>query len=161
AYAWYVLTVLTAMYTLSFMDRQVLGFLVGPIKRDLQISDTRVALLGGLAFALFYTFLGLPLGRYADSGNRKNLASLSVLVWSFFTAGCAGARSFTSLFLARMGVGIGEAGLSPCAYSMLTDTFPKERLGLALSIYYFGNILGSAMAQILGGTIIGAVARTP
>src|SRR5690348_7721591 len=101
-YAWYVLGVLTAIYTLSFIDRQILGFLVGPIKRDLQISDTRVALLGGLAFALFYTLLGLPIGRYADSGNRRNLVSLGVLVWSFFTSACAGARSFVTLFLARM-----------------------------------------------------------
>src|SRR5712692_1282001 len=87
SYAWYVLAMLTAIYTLSFIDRQILGFLVGPIKRDLGISDTRVALLGGLAFAVFYTLLGLPLGRYADSGNRRNLVSLGVLVWSFFTAG--------------------------------------------------------------------------
>jgi MFS family permease len=160
-YTWWVLGMLTATYTLSFIDRQILGFLVTPIKRDLQISDTRVALLGGLAFALFYTFLGLPLGRYADSGNRKNLASMSVLIWSFFTSACAAARSFFSLFLARMGVGIGEAGLAPAAYSLIADYFPKERLGLALSIYYFGNILGSALAQIVGGSVVGAVSRTP
>jgi len=161
AYAWYVLGMLTAMYTLSFIDRQILGFLVGPIKRDLQISDTRVAVLGGLAFGLFYTFLGLPIGRYVDRGNRRNLVSLGVLVWSLFTAACAGAGSFLTLFLARMGVGVGEASLGPSAYSMITDYFPRERLGLALSIYYFGNIVGSSLAQIVGGSVIGAVSKTP
>jgi MFS family permease len=161
AYSWYVLILLTAVYTLSFIDRQILTYLIGPMKRDLGLSDTRVGLLGGLAFGLFYTFLGLPLGRYADHGNRRNLISLGVAVWSLFTAGCAGARSFLTLFLARMGVGVGEATLGPAAYSMVADYFPKERLGLAMSIYYLGNLVGSSLAQFLGGTIVQSVSATP
>jgi MFS family permease len=160
-YAWYVLIVLTAVYTLSFIDRQILTYLVGPIRRDLGINDSQVGLLGGLAFALFYTFLGLPIGRYADLGHRRNLISIGVAVWSLFTAACAGARSFFTLFLARMGVGVGEATLAPAAYSMIADYFPKERLGVAMSVYYLGNLIGSSLAQFLGGSIVEAVSKTP
>ena len=159
AYAWYVLGVLTACYTLSFIDRQILSLLVGPIKRDLGISDTRVGLLQGLAFALFYTLMGLPLGRIADLSNRRNLISAGIVVWSFFTAACAAAKSFWSLFLARMGVGVGEASLSPAAFSLISDYFPKERLGLALSIFYFGNLLGSSLALLVGGITVDFVTR--
>ena len=141
-------------YTLSFIDRQILSLLVAPIKRDLALSDTRIGLLQGLAFALFYTLFGLPLGRVADSGNRRTLISLGVLFWSVATAVCAGARSFGSLFLARMGVGMGEAALAPGAFSFITDSFPKERLGSALSVYSMGVFLGSGLALIVGGAVI-------
>jgi MFS family permease len=160
AYAWYVVIALTACYTLSFIDRQILGLLVAPIKKDLAISDTRVALLQGLAFALFYTILGLPMGRIADAHNRRNLVSAGIAFWSFFTAACAAARSFWSLFFARMGVGVGEATLGPAAYSLIADYFPKERLGLAMSVYYCGNILGSSLAMIVGGSVVQAVSQT-
>jgi len=133
-YAWYVVTVLMLCYTLSFIDRQILSLLVGPIKTDLGISDTRVGLLQGFSFALFYAVMGLPLGRVADVSNRRNLISAGILLWSFFTSACAGAKSFVTLFLARMGVGVGEAALNPAAFSMLADYFPKERLGVAVSI---------------------------
>jgi len=109
-FAWYVVIILTACYTLSFIDRQILGLLVGPIKRDLGISDTRVGLLQGLAFSVFYTFLGLPLGRIADTRNRRNLIGVSVLLWSFFTGCCSLARSFWSLILTRIGLGSGKRG---------------------------------------------------
>src|SRR5512143_2051736 len=114
-------------YTLSFVDRQILSLLVPFIKADLKINDTLVGLLQGFSFALFYAVMGLPLGRWADSTNRRNLISVCIAFWSLFTAGCAAARSYTTLFLARMGVGIGEAGLHPGSYSMLTDYFAKER----------------------------------
>lgn len=152
--AWYVVIVLMGCYTLSFIDRQILSLLVAPIKRDLGLSDTRVGLLQGLAFALFYALLGLPLGRFADSGNRKTLVSLGVLFWSVSTALCAGARNFGSLFFARMGVGVGEATLAPGAFSLIADYFPKERLGLALSVYSMGVFLGSGLALIVGGLVI-------
>jgi MFS family permease len=161
AYAWYVVIALTAIYTLSFIDRQIMGLVVAPIKKELAISDTRVALLQGLAFALFYTILGLPMGRIADKHSRRNLVSAGVGFWSFFTAACAVARSFWSLFFARMGVGVGEAALAPAAYSMVADYFPKERLGLAMSIYYCGNILGSSLAMIVGGSVVQAVSQNP
>jgi MFS family permease len=158
-YAWYVVTVLMLCYTLSFIDRQILSLLVTPIKTDLGISDTRVGLLQGFSFAVFYALMGLPLGRLADVRSRRNLISVGILFWSFFTSACAGAKSFTTLFLARMGVGVGEAALNPAAFSMLSDYFPKERLGAAVSVFYFGNLLGSALALIVGGVTVEYVTR--
>ena len=148
-------------YTLSFVDRQILGLLVPFIKADLKINDTLVGLLAGTAFALFYAVMGLPLGRVADSANRRNLISISIAFWSIFTAACALARSYTTLFLARVGVGVGEAGLNPASFSILSDLFPKERLGAALSVFYIGNLLGSSLALIVGGTVVQAVTRQP
>jgi MFS family permease len=158
-YAWYVVIVLMLCYTLSFIDRQILSLLVTPIKADLGISDTRVGLLQGFSFALFYALMGLPLGRIADVSNRRNLISAGILFWSFFTSACAGAKSFVTLFLARMGVGVGEAALNPASFSVLSDYFPKERLGVAVSLFYFGNLLGSSLALIVGGTTVEAVTR--
>jgi MFS family permease len=155
--AWYVASVLMVCNTFSFIDRQVLGLLVTPIKLELGISDTQMGLLQGLAFGLFYTMLGIPMGRIVDSGNRRNLVAGGVFLWSLMTAACAGARSFGTLFLARMGVGIGEATLSPSAMSLLSDYFPKERLATALSVFSMGIFFGSGLALILGGLIIGAV----
>jgi len=160
-YAWYVVFALTAIYMLGFVDRQILSLLVGPIKRDLGISDTRVGLLQGLAFALFYTLMGLPLGRIADQRNRRNLIAVGIVVWSFCTSACSLARSFWSLFLGRMGVGVGEATLSPAAYSLIADYFPHERLGVAISVYYMAVFFGSSLAFLAGGLTVDAVARTP
>lgn len=158
-FAWYVVIVLTACYTLSFIDRQILSLLVGPIKKDLALSDTGIGLLQGLAFSLFYTFLGLPLGRIADTKNRRNLMGVSVLLWSFFTGMCSLARSFWSLVLTRVGVGFGEAGLSPAAYSMFSDMFSKDRLGVVMSTYYMGVFLGQSLALLVGGTTVQAVSH--
>ena len=158
-YAWYVVIVLMLCYTLSFIDRQILSLLVAPIKKDLGISDTRVGLLQGFSFALFYATMGLPLGRIADFSNRRNLITAGILFWSFFTSACAGAKSFVTLFLARMGVGVGEAALNPAAFSMLADYFPKERLGVAVSLFYVGNLLGSGLALIVGGMTVEYVTR--
>jgi MFS family permease len=154
AYAWYAVIALTTCYTLSFIDRQILALLVGPIKRDLAISDTRFSLLHGLAFAVFYTFLGLPLGRLADTRNRRNVIAVGVLVWSVMTGLCSTAKSFWSLFLARVGVGVGEATLGPAAMSTIADTFPKERLSRALSVYSMGVFIGSGLALVVGGTVV-------
>jgi MFS family permease len=156
-YAWYVAIVLMMCNTLSFIDRQILGLLVTPIKLELGISDTRIGLLQGLAFGAFYTLLGIPMGRIADNRNRRNLVAAGILCWSLMTALCAGARSFWTLFLARMGVGVGEATLSPSAFSLLSDYFPKERLGTALSVFSMGIFFGSGLALIIGGLVIGAV----
>jgi MFS family permease len=160
-YASYVLFVLMICYTLSFIDRQILSLLVGPIKRDLGLSDTRVGLLQGLAFALFYGSLGIPIGKIADTRRRTTLITIGVLFWSVMTTLCAGARSFGSLFLARMGVGVGEATLAPGAFSLITDYFSKERLARALSVYSMGIFIGSGLALLVGGTVVQATARMP
>jgi MFS family permease len=156
-YAWCVAIVLMLCNTLSFIDRQILGLLVTPIKQELGISDTRIGLLQGLAFGVFYTLLGIPMGRIADRGSRRNLVAAGIFFWSLMTASCAAARSFWTLFAARMGVGVGEATLSPSAFSLLSDYFPKERLGTALSVFSMGIFFGSGLALIVGGLIIGAV----
>jgi MFS family permease len=160
-YAWYVVIVLTALYMLSFVDRTILSLLVGSIKRDLGISDTRIGLLQGLSFALFYTIMGLPLGRLADTRSRRNLIAAGVVVWSIFTGLCSAAKSFWSLFVTRIGVGVGEAGLSPAAYSLISDYFPPERLGVPISVYYMGVFLGSSLALLVGGIVVDAMVRTP
>jgi MFS family permease len=160
-YAWYVVIVLTALYMLSFVDRTILSLLVGSIKRDLGISDTRIGLLQGLSFALFYTVMGMPLGRLADTRSRRNLIAVGVVVWSFFTGLCSIAKSFWSLFITRIGVGVGEAGLSPAAYSLIADYFPPERLGVAISVYYMGVFLGSSLALLVGGMVVDITTRIP
>src|SRR5262249_49422675 len=160
-YAWYVVFVLMVCFTLSFVDRQILSLLVDSIKQDLGVSDTRIGLLQGVAFALFYTLLGLPLGRLADRRSRRNLIIAGIVVWSLMTALCSIARSFWALFFARMGVGVGEATLAPAAFSLIADYFPIKRLGTALSIYSMGIFIGSGLALIVGGTVVSAVTGMP
>lgn len=161
AYGWYVVAVLLIAYTLSFVDRMILSLLVAPIRTALDISDTEVSLLIGLAFALFYTLLGLPIAWIADRWNRRNLILVGVALWCLMTAGCGFAGSYATLFLARMGVGVGEAALSPAAYSMLSDVFPRDRLARAMAIYSIGVPLGSGIAMILGSFVVQAVLAAP
>ncbi|HEY2845465.1 MAG TPA: MFS transporter [Bryobacteraceae bacterium] len=160
-YAWWVVIALTAVYTLSFVDRQILSLLVPSIKRDLGVSDTQIGLLQGLAFSLFYTLMGLPIGRIADRWNRRNLIVGGILVWSLFTTLSSVAKSFLLLFSTRIGVGVGEATLSPAGYSMLSDYFPKQKLGAAISVFYMGVFIGSSLAMLVGGTTVDLLARTP
>lgn len=155
-YAWYVVGVLTFVYIFSFIDRQILSLLVRPIRRDLGISDFQMSLLMGFSFALFYTFFGLPLGRLADSRSRRTIIAVGFAVWSVMTAGCGLARNFVQLLLLRMGVGVGEAALSPAAYSMITDYFPPKRRATAISVYGMGIYIGSGVAFIVGGLVSGA-----
>jgi MFS family permease len=152
--AWYAVAILTIAYIFSFIDRQILSLLVVPIRRDLHISDTQMSLLMGLSFALFYTLFGFPIGRLADSRSRRNIITGGVITWSLFTAGCGLAGSYLQMFLMRFGVGVGEAALSPPAYSLLSDYFPPQRRALALSVFGLGIFLGSGMALILGGIIV-------
>lgn len=154
-YAWYVVGVLTLVYVFSFIDRQILSLLVRPIKRDLGISDTQMSLLMGFSFAVFYTFFGIPLGRLADSRSRRTIIAIGFAAWSLFTAGCGLAKNFSQMLLLRMGVGVGEAALSPAAYSLITDSFPKRRLATAISVYSMGIYLGSGLALILGAAVAG------
>lgn len=160
-YAWYVVCVLTVAYLLSFLDRQILALLVGPIRQDLDISDTQVSLLGNLAFGIFYTLLGLPLGRAADRFSRRGIIAAGVATWCLMTAACGLARNFVQLFLARVGVGVGEAALNPAALSMISDYFPRRTRGRALTFYNMGVSLGVGVALIFGGQVIAWVAAAP
>ncbi len=148
-------------YALSLVDRQILSLLVAPMKRDLGISDTRVGLLQGLSFAVFYTLAGLPLGKLADTYPRRRIITWGILAWSVMTAACSAAKNFWSLFFTRMGVGVGEAALSPSAFSLIADMFPPARLGLALSVYSMGIYVGSGLAMMVGGTVVQSLSRTP
>lgn len=153
-YAWTVVAILMVAYVISFIDRQILNLLVGPIRRDLGISDTQMSLLMGFSFAIFYSILGMPLGRVADSRSRRGLIAVGIVVWSLMTALCGSARSYLQLFLFRIGVGVGEAALSPAAYSLIADYFPPQRRATAISVYSAGIYLGSGIAYLLGGLVI-------
>lgn len=153
-YTVYLIAVLLLAYTFSFVDRQILSLLVEPMKRDLLINDTQMSLLQGLSFAIFYTLLGLPLGRVADTKSRRGLIAVGVFLWSIMTAVCGLAQNFWQLFLARMGVGVGEAALSPAAYSLITDSVDRKHLGTAIGVYTMGIYLGGGLALILGGMVV-------
>lgn len=157
-YAWYVVGVLTLAYTFSFIDRQILSLLVEPIRHDLQLTDTQIGLLQGLAFAIFYTTLGVPFGRLADRTSRRAIICGGILVWSAMTAACGLARSFGVLFGFRVGVGVGEAALNPAAYSLITDYFPRDQVTRAIAVYTGGSFLGAGLALIIGGAVIDLVA---
>ncbi len=159
-YPWMVVALLMLAYVLSFVDRQILTLLVKPIRADLAISDTQMSLLMGLSFAIFYTVCGIPLARWADRGSRQKLVIAGVLFWSAATAACGLANRYWQLFLARVGVGVGEAALSPAAYSLITDYFPREQRATALSVYGMGIYLGSGLAYLVGGAVIQFAAVT-
>ena len=152
-YRAYVLFILIVVYTFNFIDRQIVGILAIPIKADLNLSDTQLSLMGGLAFALFYTFLGIPIAMLADRSNRTWIMTAALAIWSAMTALCGFAQNFIQLFLARLGVGVGEAGGVAPAYSLISDYFPAEQRARALSIYSFGIPFGSALGILLGGVL--------
>lgn len=155
--AWTVVAILLLANTVSFVDRQIINLLTEAIKQDLHVTDTQIGMLQGVAFGVFYTLMGLPLGRLSDRWNRRNVIILGAAVWSCMTAACGLARGFMQLFWARVGVGIGEAALSPAAMSLIADYFPPERRALPLSFYMTGTSLGSGVALVVGGTIVGLV----
>lgn len=160
-YAWYVVGVLTLVYVFSFIDRQILNLLVRPIRRDLAITDFQMSLLMGPAFALFYTFFGIPLGRLADSKSRRTIIAAGFAFWSLFTAMCGMARNFWQMMLARVGVGVGEGALSPAAYSIIADYFPPQRRATAISVYSMGIYIGGGVANILGASAIAFLMTRP
>ncbi len=151
--AWCVVGVLMVIYVFSFIDRTILNLLVTPIKADLGISDTQMSLLMGFSFALFYTIFGLPIGRLADSMNRKGIIAVGLLIWTIATGGCGLVKHYWQFLLLRVGVGVGEAALSPSAYSLITDLFPREKLGRALSVYSMGIFIGAGIAVGVGGGV--------
>jgi MFS family permease len=150
--------VLTFAYVISFADRTVISLLIDPIKADLSLSDTQIALLQGLAFGIFYTLMGLPLGWLADRVSRRSMIAVGASVWCTMTAACGLAQSFGHLFLARVGVGAGEASLSPAALSIISDYFPRERRGLPIGVYTMASASGAGIALIIGGVVIDMVA---
>ena len=152
-YRGYVLLILTGVYTFNFIDRQILVILQESIKIDLGLSDTQLGLLTGFAFAIFYVTVGIPIARFADRSNRKNIVAVSLTVWSAMTAISGLAMNYWHLFLARIGVGIGEAGGSPPAHSIISDYFPPEKRATALSIYSMGIYIGVLFGFLAGGWI--------
>lgn len=156
-YAWYVAALLAIAYLLSFIDRVVISLLIAPIQRDLGVSDTQVSLLMGFAFVVFYTLFGLPIGRLVDVMSRRTIIVIGVFTWSVATSLCGLAQSFWQLLAARMLVGVGEASLSPSAYSLLADYFPPHRLSLAMSVYNLGLFGGAGTALILAGSVMSAI----
>lgn len=149
--AWYALGLLFVVYVFNFIDRSILGMLNQPIKEDLGLSDTQMGFLGGVAFAIFYTFIGIPVARLADVSTRRNVVAISLAIWSAMTVVCGFAANFWHLLIARIGVAIGEAGGSPPSHSMISDLFPLSRRATALSIYALGIPAGGMLGSFLGG----------
>ena len=152
--AWYMVILMTVAYMFSFIDRYILGLLIDPIKADLGLSDTQIGLLLGPAFAIFYATMGLPLGYLADRVKRVWIVAVGVFVWSLATVASGFAQKFSQLFIARMGVGIGEATLSPCAISMITDSFPEKERGKPIGFYTMGMSLGAGFAGLSGAAVL-------
>jgi len=158
-YAWYVVGLLTLANISSFLDRQILALLVMPIKRDMHLTDTQVSLLMGLSFAAFYTLFGIIIGRMADNKSRRNIIMTGIAAWSIMTTLCAGVKNYTQFLFARMGVGVGEATLSPSAYSIITDYFPKKKLAIAMSVFTMGIFLGSGLALAIGAGLVAGLPK--
>ncbi len=157
AIGWYSTVLLALLYWLSLLDRSIISLLVDPIKNDIGISDVQFGMLHGLAFAITFSVFGLLAGTLADRFSRRFIIFVSVAVWSLATAACGAAKNFSHLLLARVGVGAGEAGLNPCATSMITDMFPAKKLTLALAIYALGASAGVGCSFLFGGMLIEAV----
>ena len=153
AYLRYALGLFLLVYIVNFIDRQIFSILIEPIKAEIELSDTQLGLLGGIAFALFYTFAGIPIARWADVGTRKNIVALAVLIWSAMTMFTSTAKSFGGLLIARIGVGVGEAGCSPPIHSMISDYFPESKRATALATYALGIPIGGAIGTLAGGWI--------
>jgi MFS family permease len=161
AVAWYAVTVLLIAYGVAIADRFVLSLLIQPIKLDLGLSDTKVSLLHGFAFVIFFSVMGIPIGRLADRYSRRMIVSSGIFVWSLMTAACGLVTGYWQLFAARVGVGVGEAALSPPAYSMIADLFPPQKLSRAFSVYTTGAYAGAGLAFIVAGPVIQSVINTP
>jgi MFS family permease len=152
--AWFTLTILVFAYVVAMLDRIVITLLVAPIQRDLNITDTQFGLLNGFAFALFYTIMAIPIAGLADRKSRRLIIGIGILLWSMFTGACGLARNVLQLFIARTGVGIGEASLAPAGVSLIASTFPAKYLGRALAIFQSGAVLGTGLAYLMGGWVL-------
>jgi len=152
--AWWALLLLTATYTFSFIDRQIINLLVDPIRSDLSLSDSEVSFLQGLAFVLPYVLLSIPIGRIVDRANRIRVLVIGILVWTVSCVSCGLSRNFWQLSLARVGVGGGEASVTPASWSLLADYFPEEKRALPVSLFLMGPYLGAGLSLILGAEVI-------
>lgn len=151
--AWWAVAVLFLLYAFAFVDRQVLNLMVDPIRRTLGVSDFQISLLQGIAFALFYTAFGIPLGMAADRLPRRRVILGGMIVWAAAASACGLATRYWQLFLGRLGVGAGEAALAPAAYSLLADIFPRDRLAVPLSIMGIGAALGASIAAVIATVV--------
>lgn len=158
--AWYGTVLLALLYWVSILDRTVISFLVDPLKSDIGITDVQFGMLHGLAFAVTFSVFGLFAGVLADRVSRKKIVFFSVAIWSLATAACGLAKNFTTLMIARVGVGFGESGLNPAANSTISDMFPKSRLTLALAVYSLGASIGAGCAFLVGGLLIDWVSQS-
>ena len=154
SHAWWALALLTATYTFSFVDRQIVNLLVDPIRTDLELSDSQVSFLQGLAFALPYVLLSIPVGRIVDRANRIRVRIIGILIWTISCMMCGTANSFWQLGIARMGIGGGEASVTPASWSLLADYFPPEQRALPISIFLMGPYLGAGLSLLLGAEVI-------
>ena len=152
-YAWYALALLMVVYILNFLDRTIIYILFPLIKREMEFSDTQLALLGTTSFVIFYTLLGIPFGRMADRGSRTKIIAIGVAVWSLFSGLTAFANDFWTIFFCRVMVGVGEATLGPAAISLLSDYFPPVKRATVTSIYSMGIAIGAGLAALLGGSL--------
>ena len=160
-YAWYVVLLLLLTQIVSYIDRFLPSLLLQWIKTDLQLSDFQVGLLMGPAFGLFYVFVGVPIGWAADRYNRRTILSVGITLWCAMTAAAAFAKSFVPLFAARMGVGLGEAAVAPCAVSLISDYFPRSRRARALSVFMAGTFIGAGSAYLFGGPLVHYIGTLP
>jgi len=152
--AWYAVGIFGLALAINFLDRGILVLLIGPIKHDMQLSDTKASLLVGFAFVFFYLFLGVPIARLVDTKSRRVIIAAGIGLWSLMTAFCGLAQNFVQLFIARIGVGVGEACNGPATFSMLADLFPREKLPRAISVLNLGFVAGTGLALVLGGAVI-------
>ncbi len=150
----YALALLVAIYVLNNLDRQIINILAEPIRLELHLHDWQIGMMTGLSFGLFYATLGIPIARLAERGNRARIIAVSVIVWSGFTAVCGLTQNFAQLILARVGVGVGEAGCTPAAHSLISDMAPREKRASALGVYSMGGPLGALLGLAIGGLLI-------
>ena len=155
-YRRYAIGLLFFVYVFNFIDRQIVTILAEPIKQDLGLADWQLGLMTGTAFAVFYCTLGIPIARYAERGNRPWIIGLSLAAWSGFTALCGLAQNFWQLVAARIGVGVGEAGCTPPAHSLIADYTPREKRASAMALYSMGNPVGALIGVVVGGLVADA-----
>lgn len=155
------LFVLTVVAMFTMLDRQIMALLVEPMQKDFGISDTQAALLMGAAFSITYALAGLPIARIADSWNRRNIVAISIAFWSTATMACGVAQNYAQMFCARLAIGIGESGYAPASWSMITDTYPRERVAFANSVLSVGSVMGTGLALWMGGAAIALISHIP
>lgn len=158
-YAWFVVGVLIVAALIAFIDRQVVAIVVDPMKQDLGVGDAQIGWLYGV-FAVFYAVAALPIAWIADRKSRKHLIAVGIFLWSFMTMACGVSRSFWQILMARIGVGVGEATLSPTATSLIGDYFPRDQIPLALTVFQVGPVIGSGLAFVIGGLVLNIVEQT-